>query len=153
MLAANGAYATLNDGLGANQKLVGNGGNSTFNVDQVFNQGVGPETVVANGGGNTVNIGQGNADLTIHLGSGGYNVINVNGSQPTLTIDGEGKTDIVHFAEASDTFASAIITHHAATTTASAYTTVQFTTTEDVTLIGAPHHAVTFAGDPSIHYI
>jgi hypothetical protein len=145
---AYGADSTITDNTGLSAIIKSTGGGSTLNLDA--NSGsTGTETVTAAGGGNTVNIGNGGADLTLHL-AGGNNIVNVNGSQPTLNIGGIRPTDVIHFAEASDTLANAVITK--TTEGAGQHITQVAFTTEIVTLVGW-HDAVTFAGDPNIHYI
>jgi hypothetical protein len=136
----------INDDM-SNNKLVISGGNlpnspSVVQIDAIN------QTLVDRTGGQTFNIENAN-DVTLKLGSSGDNTVNIAAlANTTFRIDGLTKTDVVNFG---DTQANATITEHKAMTTA-AYTTVDFASCQHVTLAGI-HDAVTFAGDPSIHYI
>jgi hypothetical protein len=85
------------------------GSGNTINTKIVFRANDGTsQTINAKEGQNTINIAQGDTDLTLHLG-GANNMVNVKCSQPTLFINGISQSDVIHFAEASDTMASATI--------------------------------------------
>jgi hypothetical protein len=149
-VTTNGADATITDDGGSGAVIKSLGGSSTLNLAHAGGFGS-TETATASGGNNTVNIGAGDAEITLHL-DGGNNVVNVNFSQPTLGISGIGSTDVVHFNEPTDTFAGAIITK---TTDALGHkiTEVLLTPVNETVTMNGWHDAATFGIDPTIHYI
>jgi hypothetical protein len=149
-VTTHGVNATITDNGGTGAVIKSLGGSSTLNLAHAGGLGS-TETATASGGNNTVNIGAGDAEITLHL-EGGNNLVNVNYSQPTLSISGIGSTDIVHFNELTDTFAGATITK---TTDALGHkiTEVLLTPVNELVTMNGWHDAATFGVDPTIHYL
>jgi hypothetical protein len=151
---ANGSFETITMGSGT-----GDVANLNKTYDTVYDWAGTNPTIIANAGHQSVNLGSALGTETVNLNGYKDDLLNIaplpmfdgqtNPTPVQINISGIDKTTEIDFG---DTQANATITQHKATATTAAYTTVDFASGQNVTLTGI-HDAVTFAGDPSIHYI
>jgi hypothetical protein len=133
-----GQIVTVNN-LNANTEVFGS--NATLDLDS--------GTIIAKGGNNTFNLQSSNETIDLRLGNSNNNIVNVEQqAEQQATIQGLNSTDITNIAfqlsQAIVTFAETVKGAH--------ITDIALPNGQNVSLNGW-HDAVTFAGDPSIHYI
>jgi hypothetical protein len=107
-------------------------------------------SATANGGHSNIGIGTVENNMTLHIG-GGNNIVGVGIAQQSLNITGISSTDIINFT-GNQTFPDATITK-TTDTAGDKITEISFVGQSGITTLNGWHDAVTFAGDPSIHYI